>query len=1016
VIEMSDKPLEQSIFLMALELATPAEREACLRRACGNNEALRAAVAELLAAHERADNILDAPPVAVGTVAQADSGAGSLEQPGTVFGPYKLIEPIGEGGMGTVWMAQQTEPVKRLVAIKLIKAGMDSKQVLARFAVERQALALMDHSNIARVLDAGTSSAGRPYFVMDLVKGVPITRYCDEHRLTPRQRMELFIPVCRAVQHAHQKGVIHRDLKPSNVLVASYDGRPVPKVIDFGVAKATGQALTDKTLVTGFGNIVGTLEYMSPEQAEINQLDIDTRSDIYSLGVLLYELLTGSPPFSRKELEKAGMLEMLRVIREKEPSKPSTKLSSSDALPTLSANRGTEAAKLTKLVKGELDWIVMKALEKDRNRRYETANAFAMDVQRYLADEPVQAGPPSRWYRLRKFMRRNKGPVLATAALLVMLLAGIVGTTAGLIQAMRAEEQATTDRDEKQASLTRLKEEQGKLKKEQGRTAAALVKARQSAQQTRRALRSLTEQFVDKFLFGRERPSPEDQDYLRGVLAQYEAFAAAQGDDPETRALRAEGYLQVGLLQMRLKELPAARETYLKAIPLLEGLAAESSEPLAHRLDLAVCHNCLGVVLFHLGERHGGEKEIRQALTLIRQLERDFPQDTRARRALLGSLGELGVTLVGSGDRGSAEALFREALALGEGWVDAHSEPALKVELAVAYHNWGHSLCAAQQAEEGEAAYRKAIGILEELAGRFPKEHQYRLKLATTYGNLGTATKASADVRKHVEIMREMVAEHPGNPWYRTILGIGLRNLAGALTMEGKHQEAAEVERQGVSLRRQLVEDYPKAPEHRRDLAISLLNASHSPESNKRPKEALQLLDEALQVLAPVPSDSPEARSLLGRIHERRAVTLLDVAGYSESVAALDQAIKFSSGTKQCDLRLMRAETLTYINPAKAVAEAEALLTEAPAPAAKSGRIDCMVGVVCAMASARDTDEARREQFARRAVALFRQAGEKGHFNNPAYRRELSATPKFRQLIQRADFKAFLAELDGKRP
>src|SRR5499433_995131 len=278
---------------------------------------------------------------------------------------------------------------------------MDTRQVLARFEAERQALALMDHPNIARVLDAGTTDSGRPYFVMELVRGVPITEYCDEQRLTPRDRLELFLPVCQAVQHAHQKGIIHRDLKPSNVMVALYDGKPVPKVIDFGVAKAAGQALTDKTLVTGFGALVGTLEYMSPEQAEVNQLDIDTRSDIYSLGVLLYELLAGSPPFTRKESEKGGLLEMLRVIREQEPTRPSAKLSTAEGLPTLAANRGTEPAQLTKLVRGELDWIVMKALEKDRNRRYETANSLATDVQRYLNDEPVQACPPSAVYRFR---------------------------------------------------------------------------------------------------------------------------------------------------------------------------------------------------------------------------------------------------------------------------------------------------------------------------------------------------------------------------------------------------------------------------------------------------------------------------------------------------------------------------------------------------------------------------------------------------------------------------------------
>jgi serine/threonine protein kinase/tetratricopeptide (TPR) repeat protein len=439
---------EEEIFHQA-RARSPDEQPGFLEQACAGDRSLRAAVEALLRANVGATGFLEQPsPVVTVDVPPRENA-------GTVIGSYKLLEQIGEGGMGTVWMAQQTEPVKRVVALKLIKAGMDSKQVIARFEAERQALALMDHPNIARVLDGGTTESGRPYFVMDLVKGMPITKYCDEHHLTPRQRLELFVPVCLAIQHAHQKGIIHRDLKPSNVLVALYDGRPVPKVIDFGVAKAAGQSLTDKTLVTGFGNIVGTLEYMSPEQAEINQLDIDTRSDIYSLGVLLYELLAGSPPFTKKDLEKAGMLEMLRVIREQEPSKPSTKLSSSDTLPTLSANRGTEPARLTKLVRGELDWIVMKALEKDRARRYETANGFALDVQRYLADEAVQACPPSAGYRLRKLARRNKGGLAVAALVLFFLL--LLGSGVGWAVRDRSAREAAIaqERANREVELTR---------------------------------------------------------------------------------------------------------------------------------------------------------------------------------------------------------------------------------------------------------------------------------------------------------------------------------------------------------------------------------------------------------------------------------------------------------------------------------------------------------------------------------------------------------------------------------
>ncbi len=405
---MTERSLpEESIFAQALEIQSAAERTAFLDLACGDNQALRAEVEALLRANQRSGDLLDLPENAGVT-----TDLPAREGPGTVIGPYKLLEQIGEGGMGTVWMAEQTDPIQRRVAVKVVKEGMDSRQVLARFEAERQALALMEHPNIAKVLDAGRTPSGRPYFVMELVKGKPFTNYCDDKRLGMRERLELFGDVCRAVQHAHQKGIIHRDIKPSNVLVAPYDGKPVVKVIDFGVAKATGQRLTDQTLFTGFGALVGTPEYMSPEQAEVNNQDIDTRSDVYSLGVLLYELLTGSTPLTRKRIKEAALLEVLRVIREEEPPRPSTRLSESkDSLPSISAQRQTEPAKLTKLVRGELDWIVMKALEKDRNRRYETANGFAKDIQRYLADEPVQACPPSVGYRLAEVRASQQGQI-----------------------------------------------------------------------------------------------------------------------------------------------------------------------------------------------------------------------------------------------------------------------------------------------------------------------------------------------------------------------------------------------------------------------------------------------------------------------------------------------------------------------------------------------------------------------------------------------------------------------------
>src|SRR5262245_53715194 len=518
-------PQIESILAAAVELGSEVERRQFVERACAGDIELRRRVEELIDNHFRAGNFLAS--LAPHTVATVEELVG--ERPGSVIGAYKLLEQIGEGGFGVVFLAEQTQPVRRKVALKVLKPGMDSRQVVARFEAERQALALMDHPHIAHILDGGATASGRPYFVMELVRGIPLTDFCDRNRLPVRPRLGLFVSVCQAVQHAHQKGIIHRDLKPSNVLVTLHDGTPVPKVIDFGIAKAMGQQLTDKTLFTHFAQMVGTPLYMSPEQAGLSGLDVDTRSDVYSLGVLLYELLTGTTPFHKERFQEAGYDEMRRILREEEPPRPSTRIGTlGQAAVAVSANRNSDAKRLSRLFRGELDWIAMKALEKDRNRRYESASAFAADVQRYLHDEPVLACPPSAWYRLKKFARRHGGAlVIATVLILVALslLAGVTWHNAQL-----------------SAKVREVEEQRGQARWEADRADANLAK---------------TLEAVDKLLsrVGHERlaqvPGMEQirREVLEDALRFLQGFLQQKGDAPVVRREAAWAYFRMGHIQ-----------------------------------------------------------------------------------------------------------------------------------------------------------------------------------------------------------------------------------------------------------------------------------------------------------------------------------------------------------------------------------------------------------------------------------------------------------------------------------
>lgn len=875
---------ERSIFQQALDIPELDARQRFLDEACQGDADLRQRLSGLLQAHQLVSSFLEHPPI---DATSPFTPSPSIPAPttvlvsgGTFASRFKLRERLGEGGMGTVYVADQLEPVQRRVALKVIKAGRDSRQLLARFEQERQALALMDHPNIAKVYDAGVAD-GMPYFVMELIKGVPITKYCDDAKLTPRQRLELFIPVCQGVQHAHQKGIIHRDLKPSNILVGLYDGKPIPKVIDFGVAKATGPQLTDESIYTEVGSLIGTLEYMSPEQAELNNLDIDTRTDVYALGVILYELLTGGVPFSRKELEKAGLAEMLRVIKEVEPPKPSTKLSGSGTLPSIAAVRQTEPQKLRRLVRGELDWIVMKALEKDRTRRYETANGFAVDVLRYLANEPVLAGPPSLLYKTRKFVRRNKSPVAAMVAVAALLVLGSVGTAIGFVRAEQRRGEAENARADE---------------------ATQRRKAERAEAETLADYRASTDDAIEQLIGSKPELGPQERAYLEKTLKRWQTFANRQGNDERSRAIRGEGHARVGFLWQKLDRMDEALIEFSLARDIFMKLVDQFPEERQYRQELAISHSNVGAQFAGLGKRHEARDEWCAARELQKRLVQQFPAEPTYQHGLAVNHFNMGLLLAGFGEHQEARGEYQLARDLLKRLIEQLpvAPPEYRQKLATTHLTLGLLLAELGQRQEARLEYQAARDLQEKLIEQFPKVPEYQRDLALTHHNLGTLLQgigqreeAQLEHQTARALRRTLVEQFPAIPAYQLHLANTHNSLGFLLAGLLKPEEARTELLAARDIQQKLVHQFSGVPAYQQDLAKTYNNLGFLLSGMGKPDEAMAAytaandIQKKLVVRFPA---MPEYEEDLARTHNNMGIVLAGCAKREEARAEYQAA------------------------------------------------------------------------------------------------------------------------------
>ncbi len=927
----------ESLFAAAVAMA-PEERGAYLERECSGDPALRDRVLALLKARDHAGHVIDRP--VNGDPDQTAGYVSTIEQPGTVIaGRYKLLEEIGQGGMGTVWAAEQTTPVRRKVALKLIKAGMDSRAVLARFEAERQALALMDHPNIAKVLDGGLTDSGRPYFVMEYVKGVPITDYCDATRLSVEERLNLFVQVCSALQHAHQKGIIHRDLKPSNILVAPYDDKPVPKVIDFGLAKAMHQSLTEKTLYTAHETVLGTPLYMSPEQAQLNNLDVDTRADIYSLGVLLYELLTGTTPIERRRFKEAAWDEVRRMIREEDPPAPSTRLSTTDTLPSLATFRHTEPAKLKKLVRGELDWIVMKALEKDRTRRYETANGLARDIQRYLDDEVVEARPPSTGYRISKIVRRHKGQVIAASMVLLALLAGIAGTTWGLIREARANSRLAESLDREKNANADLSDANDKVKERYDLAVEAiqtfhtgvgedfLLKEEKFKDLRNRLLNSASD-FYGKLsvLLGKETDFASRQALAqsnfelaeltrkvgraeaalaahRAVFATREALAAEPGAGVGVRTDIGRSLTAIASVLGSTTKADEAIQTYRRAESLLAGLA--DRDPAA-RSVLANCRTRMARVLIAGGRYSDALATLKLAITEQKILATGSEVSNDIRRDLAHLESELGVLLLNVGKPADAAPEIREAVAILKKLV--HENPGVAefgTLLAAIQSDLGNVLFQNGQAGEAEVELRTALAGMRKRMDANPAVRLFRANVAFERMCLGRVLLVTAQPAAAEEILaalattQKLVDEDHGDAVSRCWLAL-IHNYLGVERWQmGRLGEAETEFRTALAIQQKLADESPSIAFFRDRVACCLIYLGDVVRSRGRAADAKDLYERAIAMKEDQVRADPtnlEHRYALVCSIRRRGLTHRDLGEPARAAAEVRRALALSDG------------------------------------------------------------------------------------------------------------------------